>query len=662
MNQERFSSHRRKTLGVIENQAYSQIPQPSSVMKKGIGIRGSVLGVEGSNSHLSSSIGQNRGFQRVSNSGNFVENGHGVTGSQKDVFRNSRQSLAPSSARRSSVYTSGRPSSISFISQAASQAPSKDPRPIRDKQYQLTCIHSIISYLTSSGFPQALTQKNLQQPTQKDFIAIFKWLYNRVDPNYQFVKKMDDEVIICIKNLKYPFADQISRSQLMAVGSPHSWPSMLSMLHWMVEVITCTEKLINGEINVDDNNDNHAEKIFFDYLTKAYRVFLSGDDDFSEMEKELEQEFDKRNDEILSVIERIEKENGSLSKTMKSMTESMSSIEALNRERQVLQSDKDKFNQYIQYLENKKKKIIDLNARLKNELFNKEEELSQLSIEKSELQTQVDAQPISPADVDRMTAERESLVKNLEIVTGKMEESSKQTFEKEILAQKKIDSLEKLIATYNSLGYKIGIIPETAPYADNASFELDFINSAINHGNIRPDQLVNRDLKHDIRPRLQKLRQDLGSRLHKEQDEAIQLQEVLDKVCEGLLDARDELDILQARVTAIMEQYNEIKDTMLVESSASNAEIEKLERDLQQMKITAQNGLLQLEQRSQSVSIEYDQLVHATNALKEDLYRDVIRMLDEVIKFKLHIQTALEALENDIIMENENNNLDDTEK
>ncbi|KAG4305374.1 hypothetical protein PORY_000930 [Pneumocystis oryctolagi] len=652
---------KRKTLGVIENQSYSQIPQPSSVMKKMMGIRGSVLGQDVSNGQSVPSNSQNRLFQRSSSNGNFIEGVHMMNSVQKDVFRNSRQSLAPSSARRSSVYTPGRPSNISFFSQTASQAPSKDPRPIRDKQYQLTCIHSILTYLSNSGFPQALTPKNLQQPTQKDFMTIFKWLYHRLDPNYQFIKKMDDEVITCIKNIKYPFADQISRSQLIAVGSPHSWPSMLSMLHWMVEVISCIEKLVNKEIYVDDNNDNEAERIFFDYLTKAYRVFLSGDDDFSEMEKELELEFEKRNEEILLIIERLEKENETLSETIKNITDSMSSVETLDKERLVLQSDKDKFNQYIQYLETKKKKFIDLNTRLRNELYNKEKELSQLSIEKSELQVQVDAQPISPADVDRMTAERESLVKNLEIVTGKMEESSRQTFEKEILVQKKMDSLEKLIANYNSLGYKIGIIPETAPYANNVFFELDFINPVVNHGNIRPDQLVNRDLKHDIRPKLQKLRQDLGTRFHKEQDEAIQLQDVLDKVCEGLLDARDELDVLQAKVSVIMVQYDEVKDNMLAESSASNAEIEKLERDLQQMRITSQNGLLQLEQRSQSISIEYDQLVHVINSLKEDLYREVIRMLDEVIKFKLHIQTSLESFENEVVLENENCNLDDTE-
>ena len=87
---------------------------------------------------------------------------------------------------------------------------------------------------------------------------------------------------------------------------------------------------------------------------------------------------------------------------------------------------------------------------------------------------------------------------------------------------------------------------------------------------------------------------------------------------------------------------------MMAESSGSNAEIERMERELQQIRINAHSGLIQLEQRLQSTGIEYDQLVHTSNALKEDLYREVLRMLDEVIKFKLHIQTGLEGLESEL--------------
>jgi kinetochore protein NDC80 len=76
-------------------------------------------------------------------------------------------------------------------------------------------------------------------------------------------------------------------------------------------------------------------------------------------------------------------------------------------------------------------------------------------------------------------------------------------------------------------------------------------------------------------------------------------EEQLDRICEGLVDKKDELESLEAKVAGSMEQFSEIKYGFL--SRASNAEMEKLERELQQMRITTQNGLLQLEQRFQSV-------------------------------------------------------------
>ncbi|KAF9400361.1 hypothetical protein BGZ76_007734, partial [Entomortierella beljakovae] len=35
----------------------------------------------------------------------------------------------------------------------------------------------------------------------------------------------------------YPAADTISKTSLYTVGTPHSWPNMLALLGWMMEVI-----------------------------------------------------------------------------------------------------------------------------------------------------------------------------------------------------------------------------------------------------------------------------------------------------------------------------------------------------------------------------------------------------------------------------------------
>jgi len=85
--------------------------------------------------------------------------------------------------------------------------------------------------------------------------------------------------------------------------------------------------------------------------------------------------------------------------------------------------------------------------------------------------------------------------------------------------------------------------------------------------------------------------------------------------------------------------------TMTTETAASNAEMERLERDLTQMRHAAQQGLLAVVHREQALTIECDSFSHSSAALQEETYREVIRILDEIIKFKMHIQIGLESLE-----------------
>jgi kinetochore protein NDC80 len=105
------------------------------------------------------------------------------------------------SGRRSSAYTAGRPSSIGFLSQTVSQV-TNDPRPIRDKTFMANCQRNILDYLISANYPIPISLNTLQVPTSKDFGTIFKFLYNRMDPNYQWVKKIEDDVVLCLKALK----------------------------------------------------------------------------------------------------------------------------------------------------------------------------------------------------------------------------------------------------------------------------------------------------------------------------------------------------------------------------------------------------------------------------------------------------------------------------
>lgn len=113
----------------------------------------------------------------------------------------------------------------------------KDPRPIREKSFQLNCIKNLISFLAKSGYDKPISQKILTAPSTKDFQSIFKFLYFQIDPTYEFGKKFEDEVPGLLKGIRYPFAGDISKSSLLAVGSIHAWPALLAMLNWIVELV-----------------------------------------------------------------------------------------------------------------------------------------------------------------------------------------------------------------------------------------------------------------------------------------------------------------------------------------------------------------------------------------------------------------------------------------
>lgn len=145
----------------------------------------------------------------------------------------------------------------------------------------------------------------------------------------------------------------------------------------------------------------------------------------------------------LGEIERLKKEHEILSAELKTLTETESPLITLEKERVTLSCDREKFKQYITYLESKKQKLSDQVTRLHDEIEAKELELKKLNDEKAHYQNIVDNQELSPADVDRMNAEREQLKKSLEMLAAKAEQVNQMVWEKEILLQKKMDQVRR---------------------------------------------------------------------------------------------------------------------------------------------------------------------------------------------------------------------------
>jgi kinetochore protein NDC80 len=116
--------------------------------------------------------------------------------------------------------------------------------------------------------------------------------------------------------------------------------------------------------------------------------------------------------------------------------------------------------------------------------------------EKAELQDVVDAQELSPADIDRMTAERDQLAKNLEQYNEREDQVKNSIWEFEVACQKKLDQVDKRIKDFNDRAYRLELIPASAKHANGLNFEISFNRHAT-----RADQMIAADIRGTVKVR-----------------------------------------------------------------------------------------------------------------------------------------------------------------
>ncbi|KAJ3154161.1 kinetochore-associated Ndc80 complex subunit ndc80 [Geranomyces michiganensis] len=569
------------------------------------------------------------------------------------------RNMGAMSARRSSQYT-GRPSTIG-APMAITKA-MKDPRAIRDKTWQANAVRALIKFLVERGYNQPLAPQAIMKISATAFESIFKFLTCRIDPEFVFQKNLDEEVPAVLRGLHYPYADGINKSQLHSTGSSHTWPTIFASLHWLMELVAFCE-IMEEEIETNDGicavraegdtEDFDTDRIFWLHSKDTYLAFMGGDDDYEAMDQRLLDDLAQRHQKDDENLARLREEREGLDAELKDLTESESPAVALERDGRMLREDKEKFIQYIRHVENKIQKVGDSILALKEDLEAREKEAEELAEEKAQLQRTVDAQEISPADVDRMTAEREQLNQTLAAVAEKMETANKALWEKEISQQKSMDALEKVVQEYNALAYLLGILGSSAGHRGSAAAALkDFPSELAAELELRvhaarPEQMVSLDLRGKVKPALLKLRAGFNRVHHMAQDELIALQETIDALVWSQARKKEELVEMESRVKQLTDQYKQDQEQIGAANGAGSEEIHQYERNIQRIKIESNGELIQSQQKMQKAISDYEQLYRKVTADRESQLNEIAQAVVSVFGFHQHVQKQLEELQKD---------------
>lgn len=510
--------------------------------------------------------------------------------------------LAQSMNRRSSVYS--RPSTNahmphqSFFNQAPLPAGApQDKRAVRDRGVQSRLAGEIEEYLTKNGFSMEthhpLTPNSLKNPTGKDFNFIFQWLYRRIDPAYQFQKSIDNEVPLILKQLRYPYANSITKSQLAAVGG-NNWGQLLAMLHWLMQLAVMIQNYAEDRYDyacAEEGVDVSGDRIIFRFLSGAYQTWLvcppSENDDDDEAEKLIQPhidamaaEFEHGNGQYAEEVKVLDAENQALKKQIAELERTAPDLAKQEEHYGILKSDITKFKEYNDTYGEKIKRQESRNVTLQKEVEDWERQLQETSDEKIQLQQAVDRQGISITDIDRMNGERERLQSGLVAVRERLDDINSKIKEQETEAGDKLLALEALVRQFNSLCYDVGFRDEQFELMlklnDSGSLQQGKGNQLVDGENgYHPSRLMNLDLKVTIKNQIATLRKDINKKRNEGKDRDEDARRVLFELSGAIDDKRHEVEALEHKVRSAEEEFEKTRDVSLVTFLPINANMFK---------------------------------------------------------------------------------------
>lgn len=487
----------------------------------------------------------------------------------------SRKSVAGASSMRASVAAPG-----------AEEYRKRQGRNVRDKAHQYNCINTVASFLASNDYDKPISASVLAgPPSLKEFQQIFRFLCGFIDPSAEFGKKFEDDVLLFIRGIRYPFASEINKSQLIAI-TPHTWPVLLSMLAWLAEVVVAIDR---SDAHVADAGE--CNRIFNEYVYKSYSSFMENRDDGEAVEMELESAMDDLNRERSEIVSENKRQLAAIQAEVSRIEDDQELIASLEERREQIGADMSKLVGFRKLQEGKMKKYTRLVDEVKRAMEEVCSEIRAAAGEKERLEGEVGAQKIRPEDVEEMHNERDALVKGLDAIKmergGLMREV--QALEKKM--SEAVEEIEKLLFDLSNIkgGFQIdvGLRRGRGEGIFYQSEDCDF------YGSLEKEY-------EEISAFCSKVSAEIGRAEHQLQD----LHEQHSALSETQSALRAEIKSREERMKMHAQMYVEKKEACDEEQRRGTSRLERIESDLLKLTMDSRDTLFQSEQGLERLKIQ----------------------------------------------------------
>ncbi|KAI5180115.1 kinetochore protein NDC80 [Nematocida sp. AWRm80] len=506
--------------------------------------------------------------------------------------------------------------------------PRKRQRNVRDKGYQNECMNNVLEFVLAKEYDRPVNSAMLLNPSLKEFQSLFKFIQSFIEVPPESTRKFEEEVMVFLRGIKYPFASEINRSQLIAI-TPHTWPVLLSMLSWMVSLVQGVERVQESKQNT--SLEEESREIFYKYLYREYSAYMEGRDDDTAGELSVEQAMDEMHRQKIECIEMYQENIQRIKKEISQISQDIDRVSELEEKKNQAQTDLEKLTALRKHNEAKHKKYKKTLEESQAQLQTILNEYSEAFQTKTALEEEIKLQPIRPEDVEEMTEERESLIKSMEEI-----KRSKTTLLREI------DTINQQIRL---------LVDEAEKYI----FDLTHIQSSLDI-NL---QIVR---KRTITDLLEYDEYEIEGSIEQEHQKAKEfLQNITTTITqseEDLLAVKEAHSLLQDQQKALLEEirqkeerikvhaqvYIEKKEASENEYKQAVGRVDKTESELLKILSEGDNGLFQSEQNLERLKIRKARTLSTISAEEAELQRISSLVSTTLSSLKERINESLASL------------------
>eukprot|EP00043_Microstomoeca_roanoka_P019149 m.211986 g.211986 ORF g.211986 m.211986 type:complete len:640 (+) comp16944_c2_seq1:158-2077(+) len=600
----------------------------------------------------------------------------------KRQSRGGRASLAPSTARESfggsgvltkattarksmasRPSTGGRPSTAGRYSVGGRQSVGgrsrrssmhgsvfAEPRPLSDKAYKQKAIKDLMEFLVYNQFPNALSEQRLKAPSTREFVEIFQFVYERLDPCFPWAKlKAEEEIPALLKSIAYPFP--VKPSLVISCGSPHNWPKLLGALQWMIELTDFLEdnkdnilqllisqaRMLSSERDGDFFNAADSDELLeaLQFILETAETFrqsgeqgmLASLDEQMVEEKRLQilQETDALKDErdrLLAQREQLESASTRLPKLRQKKTECESDCENLMQEIAKGQQSEQRYDKRI--------------SELEKMLEGRRAELQAVQSHKKELQEICDAQELQREKFEHVQSDLARLKTDLKSTRFQINERKDDIASKQDSIAKHEQHLNELLNSYNQLVCDLGLTSASVhnPVGRDCRLRVHATGESL-------DAILSMDVRNVLNPAIQQFRSLLNQELQGVGLERKQAERQLMELRQQIEVKAEEVVGLEKHIHNTMEHCTSEEELLREEKKRHESSLKSEQVEASRLREEIDNLRHQAQVQVEHMKRRYQELKESCAREEERLNKVIFEALTAVVHYKEHVTNSL---------------------